>query len=145
ADIDTLVGVSGGTIAADLGVDELHRLEAAVLLGALAAEEPSVIAAAASVVDDPLCRDILGRRSIVVVLRAGVDELMARIPTGDHRRSMPRDELVALATRREPLFSAIADVSLDASLPTVELVSAILGSPALRMVPRGDDRDQGRH
>ncbi len=125
ADIEALFGVTGGAIATERSVAELHRLEAAVLLGALAAERPSVIAAAASVVDDPLCLDALARRALVVVLDATVDELMARIPTGGHRRTMTRGEVEDLVTRRGASFAAVADVTLDASKPTSELVSAI--------------------
>ncbi len=124
-DIERLLGLTGGTLASQLGVEELHRLESAVLLGALVDDGPSVIAAAASVVDDPLCRAALARRAVVVVLDATVDELMDRIPTGDHRRAMTREEVVALAAARGPRLAEIADLALNASRPTAELVSAI--------------------
>lgn len=126
ADIEALLGVSGGEIAAERGVPELHRLEAAVLLGALAADGPSVIAAAASVVGDRVCRDALARRALVVVLEATVDELVTRIATGDHRRAMARDEVAALVARRAARLGEVADVTLDASSPTSELVASIL-------------------
>lgn len=126
ADIETVLGVSGRTIASAIGVDELHRLESAVLLGALAVEEPSVISAAASVVDDPRCREALARRAMVVVLGTTIDELVARQQSGDHRRSMSPPEVAALVARREQLFAQVADLSLDGTKSTSDLVSSIV-------------------
>ncbi len=124
-DVETLLGASGGELAADRGVDEQHRLESAVLLGALAAGGPSVIAAAASVVEDRLCREALARRAFVVVLVARVDQLMTRIPTGDHRRSMDGEEVATLISRRERRLAEVGDLTLDATRSTSELVSSI--------------------
>ena len=42
-DIESLLGRSGGEIAAEFSVERLHELERAVLLGALAGTEPTVI------------------------------------------------------------------------------------------------------
>ena len=125
-DIEALFGVSGAELAARVGVDELHRLESAVLLGALADERPSIIAAAGWVVEDPRCREALARRATAVVLDAPAEALAARISTGDHRRPMDRSELESLLARREPLFDAVADLRLDATSPTPDLVTAIL-------------------
>jgi len=60
------------------------------------------------------------------VLHAPVDEIMQRIATGAHRRSMDRAELAALAERRAPLFTAVSDIDLDATKSTSELVAAVL-------------------
>lgn len=124
-DIETLFGMTGGEIAAERSIDELHRIESAVLLGRLANEQPSVISAAAWIVEDPRCGEALARRAQVAVLTAPVDEILRRMATGAHRRSMDRAELVALAERRTPLFAAVADYQLDATLPTNELVVAL--------------------
>jgi len=125
-DIETLFDQTGGQLADARGVDELHRVESAVLLGRLAHEVPSVISAAASVVDDPLARQALANRAHVAVLHAPVDEIMRRIATGAHRRSMDRAELAAQAERRAPLFTAVSDIDLDATKSTSELVAAVL-------------------
>lgn len=126
ADLEALFGVPGATIADESGVAALHQLEAAVLLGALADEGPLVIAAAASVVEDARCRQALGRRAVVVVLEAGIDAVMTRMGVGGHRRPMSRDELVRLAQRRAPLFSEVADLTLDATRSPAELAAAIV-------------------
>jgi len=125
-DIENLFGQTGSQLADAKGIDELHRVESAVLLGRLADEVPSVISAAASVVDDPLARQALANRAHVAVLHAPVDEIMQRIATGAHRRSMDRAELAALAERRAPLFTAVSDIDLDATKSTSELVAAVL-------------------
>lgn len=126
ADIETLFGRTGASLAARHGVDELHRVEAAVLLGALAAEQPAVIAAAGWTVEDQRCREAMSRRAAVVVLRLGVDELIDRIATGDHRRPMTHDELRDAARARAPLFRAVADLELDASADVDHLARTVV-------------------
>ena len=126
ADITTLTGRSGLEIADAEGVPALHRLEAAVLLGALAGQQPKVIAAAASVVEDKTVRAALARRATVIRLVVPEAETLARQRTGDHRRPMSAEELAALAARREPLFAEIEDLQLAATAPTSTLVSEIL-------------------
>lgn len=125
SDLETLFGVTGAELHTRYGLDELHRLEAAVLVGRLAAAEPSVIAAAAWVVEDPRCRAALARRARVVVLQAPAAEVLRRMATGDHRRVMPESEVRAIADRRDPLFAEVADLVLDATLTTPELVDQI--------------------
>ena len=124
-DIETVFGVTGGELAAEHGIAELHRIESAMLLGRLAAAEPSVISAAASIVDDERCHQALRQRATVVVLHAPIDEILRRAATGSHRRMINRDELTALADRRAPRFAAVADLELDAERSTSELVEAI--------------------
>jgi len=126
-DIETLFNTTGGDLADKHGIDELHRIESAVLLGRLAAFQPSVIAAAAWIVEDPRCREALARRARVVVLHASVDLIMHRMATGQHRRPMDEAELVALHKRRTPLFDQVADHYVDATRPTADLVIDILG------------------
>lgn len=126
ADIERLTGRSGRELVETHGVAELHRLEAAVLLGALARVEPCVISAAASVVDDPLVRRILGHRSFVVRLRADLDEVIRRQGEGGHRRPMDRVELQRLAARREPLFADVENLAVDADRGPDQVVEEIL-------------------
>lgn len=127
-DIQALFGRTGREIAASAGVDELHDLEAAVLLGALAAPTPTVIAAAGWIVEVPWCREALGRRSIVVVLDLPVDDLVDRMDEGEHRRAMGRTEVIALAERRRPLFDEVADLRLDARRTPAELVDEVVAA-----------------
>lgn len=125
-DIARLTGTSGAEFAAQFGVPALHRLEAAVLLGALAREAPSVIAAAASTIEDPLIRHVLPERAFVVNLTLPLDDAIRRQATGAHRRPMSLAELEAVAAKRDPMFATIEDLRLDASRPTDELVAAVL-------------------
>ena len=126
ADIETLFGATAADLAGRAGVDELHRVESAVLLGALADDRPSVIAAAAWVVEDPRCREALARRATVIVLDAPTETVIARARTGGHRRPIDRSELEALLSRRAPLFDHVADLRFDATSGPADLVDAIV-------------------
>lgn len=125
-DIEVLVGESGSAFVEAEGVEALHRLEAAVLIGALAGHVPSVITAAASTVEDDLVRRIVPARAVVVRLDAPLDLILRRQATGGHRRPMNGAELKVLATRREPLFAEIESLRVDASLPTPVLLASIV-------------------
>jgi shikimate kinase len=97
------------------GVAALHRLEADLLLDALASPTPLVVAAAASVVDDPRCVDAL-QAPFVVWLWAAPELLVPRLGSGDHRRDLgadPAAALAALAAQREAGYRAVADARLD--------------------------------
>ncbi len=127
ADIVRLYGRPGGDIADEHGVAYLHEIERAVLLGALADPEPTVISAAASVVESPAVRRALHHRAYVIVLEAPIDLVLARqaADTSGHRRSMGRAELLALSDRRGPLFSEVADLRLDARLDLMVLADEV--------------------
>jgi shikimate kinase len=125
-DIARLFGVTGAVIAARHGVEELHRIEAAVLLGALAADTPSVITAASSVIEDPRCLEAMGRCADVVVLEAPDELLEERRTAGDHRRAIDPGAFRALVDRRRPLYAAAADLRLDATRSPSALADAII-------------------
>lgn len=125
-DIDKLLGCSGAEVAATHGVDELHRLEQAVLLGALLRDTPMVIAGAASVVEGVVVRQALARLAVVVRLILDGAEVLRRQRSGTHRRPMSAGEYAVLAERREPYFVEVEDLRLDADQPTVQLVAAIV-------------------
>ena len=121
ADIEADTGRTGREIAETDGVPALHALEAAVLLDALADATPTVIAAAASVVDRADCREALVA-PYVIALDLDPEPLLARIRSGAHRRTVSLEEIAALIDRREPALEAIADLRLDAQQPTATLV-----------------------
>ena len=125
-DLERLTGCSGADFAAEHGVHALHELEAAVLLGALSADEPAVISAAASTVENGLVRELLPRRAVVVRLVLSPSATLERQAKGTHRRPMAEEELVRLAEGREPFFSMLEDLRLDATLSTEALVAAIV-------------------
>ncbi len=133
-DIETLFGQPGRDIAAADGVDALHELEAAVLLGALANPEPTVICAAGWVVEDERCLRALARRSNVVVLDLSTEALIERLAeAGDgHRRPMTAREIEDLAVSRRPLYERAADRWLDAGRSPEDLAAEVvawLGAP----------------
>lgn len=125
-DIELLLGISGRALAGEDGIAALHRIEAAVLLGALARPQPHVIGAAASVVEDAVVARALARLAFVVRLELSIDETLARQASGTHRRPMERQELVSLASRREPMFQAAEDLRLSAAEPADSLVDKIV-------------------
>jgi shikimate kinase len=116
--VRAVTGRTGATIAALDGVEALHRLEAAVLLGALSLGLPLVVSAAASTVESARCREALRRRAFVVWLDVTVDVALARTADRDHRRPIDRDELARLHARRRRGFEDVADVRIEATLPT---------------------------
>lgn len=119
-------GVSGREVARENGVHWLHRLEAKVLQAQLKRNPPSVISAAASVVDQAENRALLASPSIICWLQVDNELLVSRMLDGNHRRPMPAAELEALAARRGPLFSDVATLSVDGSLPVDTLVEIVL-------------------
>jgi shikimate kinase len=125
AEISRLAGVDGNAVADRLGIPALHQVERAVLIAALARPEPHVIAAAASVVEDPTVRELLGA-AVVVRVDAAPAVVHERQATGDHRRPMSLEELEALASRREPLFAEVESLRLDGTAPTDQLVDEVV-------------------
>ncbi|MBT8241749.1 MAG: shikimate kinase [Acidimicrobiia bacterium] len=125
-DLHRLLGRTGKEIAAALGVEELHRLEAAVLLGALASPDALVVASAASTIEDPMCRAAMGRTAVTVVLEAPLGVLVDRSTAGSHRRHIDRTELEELADRRDPLFHEVADIVVSADQPRPDIVTQIV-------------------
>ncbi len=140
ADIEQLLGQTGGELAAERGVALLHELEAALIIGGLARTVPHVITAAASVVENELVQRILPRRAVVVRLVASIETTRERQTAGGHRRAMSANELARLAARREPMFQTLTDLELDAELTTEALVAAILLGLQPELPPGGAGR-----
>jgi shikimate kinase len=109
-------GASAAELAADVG--RLHALEAAHVLEAL--QTPQVIAAAASVVENPEVRQAL-RKALVVWLDAPDSVLKERMKSGTHR---PGFDPSAMRARREPYFREVADLKVDVSVNKPEEVVA---------------------
>lgn len=108
-------GRTGREVAAHSGVVALHQLESEHLLDALATPAPSVISAAASVVDGERCLDAL-RDADVVWLRVQARTAAQRMGGHSHRRMIGPDEmevLTALTDRRAPLYAQVADLVVD--------------------------------
>jgi shikimate kinase len=141
-DNDDLLEAAVGMSAADLerrdGLDEVHRVEARVLLDALAREVPAVIGAAASTIEVPEVRAALLDRAWVASLRAAPGTLAARFPQANHRplsRLDPSDVVTTQARRRDPLFAEIADATFETDRSDIDSVVA----DVLKMVVAASD------
>ncbi len=131
-DIEATTGRTGRQIAAEDGVDELHRLEEEVLLDALASTQSSIVSAAGWVVESPRCRAAIQRESTAVWLRLSPEDLRTRMNAGSHRRDLSPEELVLLFERREPLLLEVADIIVDARRSPGDIVDEVslqLSSP----------------
>jgi shikimate kinase len=121
SDSDTAIEAEQGRtvreLAGELGTDGMHALEQKHLLDALAQPGPSVIAAAASTIDDAQCRAALRAPGVRVVwLRAGADELAGRFDRRRHRPRFgrrPRSLLAEQAAERDPLFASLDPVEVS--------------------------------
>lgn len=89
------------------GLDALHAAEAETLLASLDEGGPAVVAAAASTIEDPACREALRRRAFVVWVEAPPAQIAAKVAKSDER---PRtdDDIEALAAERAPHYRALA-------------------------------------
>lgn len=121
SDSDTAIERERGTtvkeLADEIGVDEMHELEAAHLLTALAAPGPDVVAAAASTVDDAACRRALTRTGVTVIwLKSNPAALAGRFDLQGHRPRFGRTPVALLAEQaaeRDPLFRALEPIVIE--------------------------------
>ncbi len=107
-------GATAADIAEAEGLDRLHEQEADLLLDLLARDEPSVIGAAASVVDDPRVAAALVDAATAVWLDAPVDQLAERVAEKPHR-PLGDDVLGQLTRQREqhgPRYAEAADLTV---------------------------------
>ena len=146
ADGDRLLEASAGRTAATLrdeeGVEALHLAESRALRDALASVVPSVIAAAAAVVDDPACRAALRSPGVAVAwLRADPAILGRRFEAdaggaGAHRPAYGAEAegfLSAQGRRRAARFAAcrpfvVVDTGWLDPTAAVERIVAALGT-----------------
>jgi shikimate kinase len=120
SDSDTEIQALEGATVRELqergGAAALHTLEARILLGALAAPEPSVICAAASTIDDERCRAALRGRGVTTVwLTAALATLVARYDSDRHRPRYPQGTQAALAAQlaaRADRFASVASATV---------------------------------
>ena len=100
------------------GVDRMHEREHAALLQALRDPAPTVISAAASVIDDPACREAMADPKVAVVwLHADPKVLAARFASRDDHRPSYGESVSAFlaeqAARREPMIPTIGAHVVD--------------------------------
>lgn len=118
-DSDTAIEAKTGATVRELwergGEASYRALESEVVLDAIVASEPVVVAAPGGVVMDPAVRAAL-EVAFVVWLRADPGTLAARVRVGDHRPllgSDPRAVLTKMAADRVGLYQEVADVTID--------------------------------
>lgn len=113
--LDRHTGRTAEQIAAESGLDELHRLEAELLAGALGEPGSSVLTAAASVVTGEAGRDALRKARHVVWLRDDLAAVTARVARSGqfHRPGFSPEVLREIDERRRPLFASVATTTVD--------------------------------
>jgi shikimate kinase len=120
-------------LVVELGIDAAHAEETRVLLRALSLDEPAVVAAAGSVVADPVAVDAL-QREWVVWLRARVDTLLRRVESGQHRPFVDADAqrtFEQLDNARRGTYARLAALVVDVDdLTVAEVVERILAAAA---------------
>jgi shikimate kinase len=124
--LERATGYSAAALAQRDGVDRMHHAEADVLLDALRAIDPAVIAAAASTITDDKVRRALGEVS-VVWLRADPGTLVERMPGSPTRPFADRDPVGLVeeqAAGRDSLFAGVADATFPTDIDPVESVVA---------------------
>jgi shikimate kinase len=128
-------------LAASVGRERLHELEAQQ--AALAASEPPPLVAglAASVVERDEILPLLRAAGWCVYLRATVPTLAARVGTGEGRPWLESNQAEFIGRtlrRRGPLFLVLADVVVDVdNRDPDQIVDLIVGKLQPEMVPRG--------
>lgn len=135
-DSDAMVEAAEGRTVREIWLDEgeaaYRRKETDALRTALAAPEPSVIAAAGGIVLAKENRELLtSARAHTVWLVADVDTLVARVTTGATHRPLldddPEGVLRKMEVDREPLYREVADaiVMVD-HRSVIEVARAVL-------------------
>lgn len=114
-----------------LGTAGMHRLEAEHLLDALADPEPSVICAAASVIEDDACRRALRAPEAFAVWLRGTAHLLAgRFAAGPHRPVFGPDAEDVFSHQladRSRRFAAVADLQVEVEhRPVSDIVEEVL-------------------
>lgn len=140
-DTDDLVLARTGRTVRDIFRDEgeaaFRALETGVLLEALAATEPVVLAAAGGVVlAESNRRALRDAEAFVVWLRADPAVLVGRVAGQEHRPLLdddPAGTLARMRTEREPLYREVADLEIDVdALSAAEVVDQVLTAVAAR-------------
>lgn len=118
-------GEDGAAIAGRDGVAALHDLELELFLELAQSPRPSVIAAAASVVDYEAGRRTLAENTTVWLTAPG-SVLTGRLAGDDHRRETSAEERLALHHRREPLLRDVSSFEVATASKSPDEVVAEL-------------------
>jgi len=116
AEVEARTGQTVASIFAERGEAAFRVEESAVLVDAMAAATPVVIAAAGGVVLDAANRRLLRTAELVVWLRADPAVLAGRVGSATHRPLLeddPSQTLPRLDAVRRPLYAEVADLTID--------------------------------
>jgi shikimate kinase len=117
AELRSTTGMTARELRESRGTAALHKAEVQALLRSLAQTDPSVICAAASVVDDPAARKELAGPGVAVIwLRASPAVLAARFASAAHRPVYgpdPEEVARSQAHKRDPHFAALHPITID--------------------------------
>ncbi len=117
--IEQKKGQTGREIAAREGVPRLHEIELAAFLEMAKSTQRSVIAPAASVVEDDSAREALSE-NFTIWLTAPDAVVAERAASDEHRRPIDAAERADLRSRRRPFLEAVNAISLDSGSDTPE-------------------------
>lgn len=117
--IEAQLDTTARRIAADDGVEALHRVEAESLRAALGFPEPAVIAAAASIGDLQRVDELL-EGQFTVLVDGDPQVLTDRAASGEHRRPLTVEEYSRLADRRRDRLGRVVDLVVDVTRATPE-------------------------
>ncbi|MEQ8841103.1 MAG: shikimate kinase [Acidimicrobiales bacterium] len=112
-ELEAGTGRNATGILDELGLAALHEAEAEVFLARLAESEPLVISASASVIESPICRSAMAEHAVVVWIDGSPLDVAVRSAGAAHRRPLDDAEVMAIDTRRRPLYEAAADLVVD--------------------------------
>jgi len=131
ADIRAATGLTVRELRDLEGVERMHAREARQLLDALAAPDPSVIGAAASVADVPDCLEALSAPDVLVVwLQASPQVLADRFASSDDHRpaygDSTEDFLARQLEARGAALASVADLSVDVTGRSPDQIAAVV-------------------
>ena len=122
--INARTGRTGREIALDEGIDHLHSLEREVFFEGLATPEPSVVAAAASVIDDAAARRALAA-TFCVWVNAVQEVIDERLSSSSHRRLLRDDEGDRIVGRAQ-FFEKAADLMINTGMVSAQDAVALV-------------------
>jgi len=138
-DVDVVITARMGKTVRELweegGEAAYRHLESDVVLEVLRDDTPTVLAAPAGVVLDPVVRAALAD-SVVVWLRTSPAQLAGRVRPGDHRPLLgdqPAATFAAMAEMRSELYRQVATAIID----TDELTPTVIADTVLGLLASG--------
>jgi shikimate kinase len=135
-----LTGWNTADIASHRGVPYLHRLERSLFVGLLSISSGSVIAAAASVVDDEATREKMSEH-LCIWVEADAATLAERRQSGSHRRHMTDPEAEELNRVRRLSVAGLVIGQVDTTSSTVEQSTALAMAILSRHLPLLNDTE----